>query len=70
MIRNFRVNFFKREEEKDDKGVVIGKTYSHLGSVTVDDSNIGEKLTLASKAFRHASEKCAQADRVEIRELK
>lgn len=70
-MKNYKVNFFKRKDDKDMKtGEVLSSEYSHLGSIIIDDCSVGKDFTLASKAFRQAGEKMLSADRLEISEIK
>lgn len=54
----------------DDKKVVIGKSYQHLGTIHLDDSNTSDTFTLTCKAYRHCGPNLLTADRVEITEIK
>lgn len=69
MTRNYKVSFFNVVKEMDDKKVVIGKSYQHLGTINLDDNNVSSTFTLASKAYRTAPQ-FINADRLEITEIK
>lgn len=68
-MKNFKVSFFKVEREVNDKGLLLGKTYSHQGSVVIDDNNVSNTFTLATKAYR-ACPHFSFCDKLEIREIK
>lgn len=58
-MRHYRVTFFKKSEDSKKK-----EKFELLGSVVVDDHGTGRELTLAGKAFRHATARCQDADRL------
>lgn len=67
---NYRIEFFKVEKDRDEKGK-LKKTgsLSRLGDVVVDDTSVTDSFPLVSKAFRHASEVCQTADKVVVHRL-
>lgn len=70
-MKNFKAVFYKVEKELDDKGKEIGRKYSYLGSVIIDDSNVDNtNLTLIGKAYRHGGSVNLLADKVTLEEIK
>lgn len=60
---DYRVSFFKLVKEQDEKKRTIVTGQEYLGSIVVDDNG---SLDIISKAYRHASGKLLNADKVKV----
>lgn len=68
-MTNYKVSFFKIERETDKDGNEIKKGESFLGSVIVDDHGT-DRMSIVSKAYRHASDAAQTADKVKVEEIR
>lgn len=60
--KSYIVHFFRKPEKASEK-------LEYLGRVELDDNGVNQHFTLQAKAFRQASPKCQNANRITLEQV-